>query len=206
MTSEQVGPNPTEAGPTIGAVLLAAGRSERFTSGNKLLARIDGQQVVNHAAAAVLTAEVAELVAVVGHEAAAVRAALPEQFETRFNEGYADGQHTSIQTGVSAARERGWDATLFVLGDMPAVSPDTIRALYGAFADGGQDIVVPTTDGQRGNPVLFGATQFEALAGVTGDRGGRQFIESQKPMRVPVDDPGIHQDIDSREDLESFRS
>ena len=187
---------------TIGAVLLAAGHSERFGAENKLLAHIDGQPVLGHAARTLCEATLDDRIAILGHDAAAVREAVPDDVAVRENDRYAEGQHSSVRAGVSAAREAGWDGALFALGDMPAVDPATVDTLCAAFADDRGPIIVPTHDGQRGNPVLFGASQFEALASVTGDKGGRALIEAHsETVRIPVDDSGIHRDIDIPADL-----
>jgi molybdenum cofactor cytidylyltransferase len=190
---------------TIGAVLLAAGQSDRFGSGNKLLATLDGRAVVSHAANTLTDAALDGRIVVVGHDGAAVRAAVPDDFAVRENDRYAEGQHTSVRAGVAAAREAGWDGVLFALGDMPAVDPATVEALCAAFADDRGPIVVPTVEQRRGNPVLFGASQFDALAAVSGDTGGRALVERHPDtVRVPVDDSGIHRDIDTPADVETF--
>ncbi|WP_436901872.1 nucleotidyltransferase family protein [Halovenus halobia] len=191
---------------TVGAVLLAAGRSERFGGSNKLLAELAGRPLLSHAAQTVLDADLAGRVAVLGHEADAVRAALPDGFDTRRNDRFSEGQHTSVRAGVRAAREAGWDGAVFVLGDMPLVDSSTIDALVTAFQENRGTIVVPTVDGRRGNPVLFGAEHFDDLAAVTGDKGGRELVETHPDVaRVAVADSGIHRDIDTPADLESVR-
>jgi len=188
---------------TVGAVLLAAGQSSRFGSENKLLATVGDETIVRKAANTLLRPSLDGRVAVVGHEAVAVRETLPVGFHIRYNDKYRDGQHTSVQEGVNAAREAGWDAAVFVLGDMPFVSPATIESLCEAFEDGQGSIVTPTYNDHRGNPVLFGATHYDVLADSPRDEGGRQLVETHPDtVRIAVDDPGIHRDIDQPEDLE----
>jgi len=188
----------------VGAILLAAGQSERFGPENKLLAAIDGRPVVRCAARTLLAAPLDDRIAVVGHDSAAVREAIPEGFRIRYNDRHREGQHTSVRTGTAAARKAGWDGALFALGDMPAVNPTTVDALLRSFAEG--SVVVPIESGSRGNPVLFGASHFDALAKVTGDRGGRALIAAcPDVVRVPVDDTGIHHDIDEPNDLNTVR-
>jgi molybdenum cofactor cytidylyltransferase len=189
-------------GPSVGCVLLAAGRGTRFEGGNKLLADVDGEPMVRRAARTLLAADPEEAVVVLGHEADAVREALAGlDLSERRNEAYAEGQSTSVATGVAAARERGWDAAVFALGDMPFVDPDSIDALVAAYADGEGTVLAPAYDGMRGNPVLFDATHFGALADVTGDRGGRDIIDEQGTL-VPVEDPGVRRDVDRGSDLD----
>lgn len=188
-------------------VLLAAGSGTRFAGGNKLLAEAvaagDRAPVVRHAAEKLVGAPVDDAVAVLGHEAGRVGTALDAlAIETVYNPEHESGQATSVRRGIEWARTHEADAALFALGDMPWVAPSTYRALVDTWRATEVGIVVPTHRGQRGNPVVFGARHFEALASVSGDTGGRALMEREPVERVAVDDPGIHRDVDQREDLE----
>ncbi|WP_135822113.1 nucleotidyltransferase family protein [Halostella litorea] len=199
------GPDDSATSPRVGGVVLAAGLGSRFEGGNKLLAEVDGRPVVERAAKTLRRSAVAEVVAVVGHEAERVTAAVDGLTDAvRRNEDYAAGQSTSVRVGVAAARERGWDAAVFMLGDMPFVRPATVDAVVAAYARGDGSIVAPAYDGRRGNPALFGKRHYDALADVSGDRGGRDLIETHEDsVLVDVDDPGVTRDVDFRADLES---
>ena len=189
--------------PRIGGVVLAAGLGTRFEGGNKLLAESDGTPVVERATETLSRSGVGEVVAVVGHEAERVTAAVDHLADAvRRNEDYASGQSTSVREGVAAARAADWDAAVFMLGDMPFVRPATVDTVLDAYASGDGSIVAPAYEGQRGNPVLFGRQHFDALADVSGDRGGRDLIETHDDaVLVDVDDSGVTSDVDFREDL-----
>lgn len=188
--------------PVVGAILLAAGLGTRFDGGNKLLAHADGEPIVRAAARTVVDSSVGPVVAVLGHDADAVSSALTGLgVETRYNADYADGQSSSVAVGVEAARERGWDAALFALGDMPFVESETVDRLLAAYTDRTGSVLAPAYDGTRGNPVLFDASHFGDLADVTGDRGGREIVADVGTL-VPVDDPGVRRDVDRRRDLD----
>ena len=190
--------------PVVG-VLLAAGTGSRFGDGQKLLAELDGEPLVRHAARTLVDADLDGLVAVLGHERERVAAALPDGIETVHNPDYADGQATTVARGARAAAERGAGAAVFALGDMPCVDPATVTTLVAAYRSESREtdaeIVLPTFEGRRGNPVLFGASHFEALQDVSGDTGGRALFDSVPVERVAVADPGIHRDVDTDDDL-----
>jgi molybdenum cofactor cytidylyltransferase len=190
---------------TVGGVVLAAGQGTRFEGGNKLLANVDGTPIVRRAAEMLRRSAVDELLAVVGHEADRVTEALADlDVSVRHNDDYAAGQSTSVRTGVDAARDADWDAVVFMLGDMPFVRPSTVDALRTAYESGDGTIVAPAYEGQRGNPVLFGRRHYDALATVSGDRGGRRLIETnENAVLVDTDDPGVTRDVDYRADLAS---
>jgi molybdenum cofactor cytidylyltransferase len=186
----------------IGAALLAAGQGERFASGNKLLATVDGSAIVARAAATLRASTVDETVAVLGHDDDRVRETLPAT-ETVLNERYHEGQSTSVTRAVAVARERGWDGTVFMLGDMPFVDPESVDAVVETYLDEGETICAPAYEGKRGNPALFDSRHYETLAAVTGDTGGRSLIEAEGTL-VAVEDPGVRQDVDCRADLERY--
>jgi molybdenum cofactor cytidylyltransferase len=194
---------PDGAPATVVGLLLAAGTASRFGDEQKLLAELDGEPLVRHAARTLIDADIDGVVAVLGHERERVAAALPPEVATVHNPDYADGQATTVARGVRAAADRGAAAAVFALGDMPCVAGETVDALVAAYRnpETTADIVVPTYEGRRGNPVLFGAAHFDALQDVSGDRGGRALFDSYPVERVAVDDPGVHVDVDTAADL-----
>lgn len=194
------------ADETIGGVVLAAGTSTRFETGNKLLTPVDGTPIVRQVATTACEAALDDVVAVTGHEADAVAAALDGlPLSTLHNEEYADGQSTSVRCGIAYARDADWDAAAFLLGDMPFVRSETVTQLCSEYRGGAGSIVVPRYEGKRGNPVLFGEQHFGTLADISGDRGGRELImEHDDTQFVETDDPGVLQDIDSEADLHKY--
>ncbi|MFU1783419.1 nucleotidyltransferase family protein [Haloarcula japonica] len=190
----------------VGGVILAAGRSARYESGNKLLATIDEEVVVQQVAETACESSLSDVVAVLGYENVAVAEALDGlSLSFRHNDDYAAGQSTSVRHGVEFAHSADWDAALFLLGDMPFVRAETVEELLETYRTGTATIVVPEYEATRGNPVLFDRCHFDALASVSGDRGGREIIETaEKTAFVEVGDPGVHWDIDTEADLAEF--
>lgn len=189
---------------TIGGVVLAAGDSTRFASGNKLLAAVNGEPIVRRAVRTLLESAVDFLVVVVGFEAERVAEALAG-FDVILveNPAHARGQATSVAAGIEAVRDRGADAAVIALGDMPALSPETINALIDAYRAGRGVALAAACDGQRGNPVLFDARFFEALGAESGDTGGRDLLfRTEDAALVETGDRGVLVDIDTSEDLD----
>ena len=187
----------------IAGVLLAAGTSSRFGSENKLLATVDGDTIVRRAARTLVDAGLDPLVAVVGHEAGRVRAAVDGLgFEVVENPDYADGQATSVAVGVAALSDAGVDAAVFALGDMPFVATESVETLVSAYRAGVGSALAAACRGERGNPVLFDSTHFEALADVSGDVGGRKILLSgEDSALVETGDDGVLRDVDVPDDV-----
>jgi molybdenum cofactor cytidylyltransferase len=156
--------------------------------------------MVRRSAKAVLKSTVRPVLVVTGHEREAIQAALADLPLTFHHAAaYASGMAASLKTGVTAARSA--KAILVCLGDMPFVRPDTLDRLAAAYD--GQAAILPTYRGQRGNPVLLGASLFPAILTLTGDEGARALLKSipDQVAELALDDPGTLRDIDRPEAL-----
>ncbi len=193
--------------PRSDIIVLAAGRSTRMRGPNKLLALHEGKPLIRHAVENALAAGSGSVMVVTGHQHQAVEealAGLPVQFVQ--NDEFADGLSTSLKAGVAALAPECRGAVI-VLGDMPLVGPGIIRRLCRAFDEyPGTRAVVPTALGERGNPVFIARALFPAVNQLSGDVGARKLIDAagSEVTEIPVDDPGIHRDVDTPEALQQL--
>lgn len=185
------------------AVVTAAGSAERF-GGKKLLTPIDGEPLLDHTIRALLDGDVAEVIVVVGRDARAelereVNAMLDPRVRPVENPDPSRGMFSSIQEGVAQAQG---DLILVMPGDMPFVSPDTVRALIAAYARK-PAIVSPRYRGKRGHPVALPASLRDEIRAADPRATLHDVIHAHSDMRVDVDveDPGINRDVDRIEDL-----
>ena len=195
--------------PVVGGILLAAGQSRRMGKVNKLLAEIDGVPMIHYVAAALRDSGVGPLVIVTGHQAEKICSALKD-FDVEFvhNPRYGDGLSTSLVVGVSALTDRA-DGIIICQGDMPEVSSQHIDRLLAAFdPTEGRAICVPTGNGKRGNPVLWGAKYFPEILAVAGDVGARHLIgeHAESVCEVEMEDIGVLVDIDTPQALRTARA
>jgi molybdenum cofactor cytidylyltransferase len=184
---------------TVGAIVLAAGRSSRMGA-NKLAADLDGKPVVAHVADALAEAGLPVLV-VTGSDPAAIHQALagrPVAFAHAPD--FAEGMSRSLAAGLAAA-PADWDAALVCLGDMPRIRAATFAAIAAAPP------VAPLFQGRRGHPVRWARQQFAALAAISGDQGGKPLLAAlgDAVFELPVDDPGVLLDADTPEALAALR-
>jgi molybdenum cofactor cytidylyltransferase len=193
--------------PTVVGVLLAGGTSSRFGEANKLLAELDGEPLVGHAARTLLDAGLVGVIAVLGHEADAVGAALGSlEVSAVRNDDYETGLSTSVARGVEAAEAADADAAVFLPGDMPGVAPGTADLLVDAYRAGLGTALAAAHEGRRGNPVLFDREHFGRLRALEGDVGGRSvLLGSDGAALVEAGDPGVVEDVDTVEDLRRRR-
>lgn len=193
----------------IAAVVLAAGRSSRMGEPKQLLP-VDGRASLELVLESLRAAGVDEVVLVLGFAAEEIRRQIaPESFEgvrVVVNPRFEEGMAGSLREGLSALRENA-DAALIVLADQPLVRSGTMDRTVEKFRAGGGGIVIPTYKGKRGNPVLLGREIFAEAMALTGDTGCRAIFaeHASRIVEVEVDDPGILQDMDTREDYERLR-
>jgi molybdenum cofactor cytidylyltransferase len=209
VTRPQPRDEPVVAGHNIAAVVLAAGRSTRMGGPNKLLAEIGGRSLVRIAVEQALASRAKPVIVVTGHERERVEAALkglPVQFV--HNPDFAVGLGGSVRTGIAAVPAAA-DGAIVCLGDMPQVDAALIDRLIAGFApEQGALAVVPTIEGQRGNPVLWSRRFFPDLMAIEGDVGARNLINryGEAVVEVPVTGKGALVDVDTPEALRGVKA
>lgn len=197
----------------LDAIVLAAGRGVRF-GGGKLTASLDGAPLLAGALLTAFLSPARRVIVAIGPELEvqkAVEASVARLAATdRLVLAPIDDPSAGMGASLAASARRVPDDTagVFVfLGDMPRIDPSTPILLAGVLGDP-RDIVAPTYLGRRGHPVLFGADWLPALRGLSGDEGARAIIDraGERLVRVPVDDPGVHLDVDRPGDLDRLRT
>ena len=176
-----------------GAIILAAGNSTRFGSDKRQYRFADGRTLLE----VTLTTyqAVFDRLFVVLKPGDRPLAQQLANVEPVFARDAALGMGHSLAAGVAAARHLDY---LFVaLADMPHVQTQSLHQLRREFTT--KDCIVqPEYQGAPGHPVGFGNAYFSELRALTGDVGAKALLANQAGniRRVPVNDPGIIQDID----------
>ncbi len=190
----------------VGAVILAAGTSARMGRPKQLLP-LDGTTLLARVIENVRSAGLAEIVLVLGASAEAIRRQLPqsllEGLKIEVNQAYAQGMASSLREGLSALNPQT-AAALIVLGDQPLLRPETLRQIMAGYHRSGAQIVIPSHQGKRGNPVLLGRPVFPEVMSLEGDTGCRAIFSRHLDaiLKVEVEDPGILLDIDDPDDYD----
>jgi molybdenum cofactor cytidylyltransferase len=196
--------NRTSPRPYVSAVVLAAGGSRRLGRLKQLLPW-GGQTMIEHVVDTVLASTVDEVVVVLGCQAEAVQQALAGRpVRGVVNATWDEGLATSLHAGLAAVSPQA-EAALFVLGDQPRLTAQTINRLLAHYRATRRSVVVPVYMGQRGNPVLFARPLFPELLALQGDVGGRVLLEKQGAdvAEVDVGSDEILLDVDTLEDYEA---
>lgn len=203
----------------IPAIVLAAGASSRMGRTKALLPLPGGDTFLSRIVATLGDAGIAEVVAVIGYDAAAIREAIPEgrrgglagtpgegtrsaRLRLVENPDPSHGQLSSLLVGLDALLDERPLAVLVTTVDLPLVSADTVRRVLAAWASSRAPIVRPARSGRHGHPVVFGASLFGELRTADLRAGARVVVQAYaaEAVDVPVDDAWAFDDIDTPED------
>jgi len=188
----------------LGVVLLAAGKSVRF-GGNKLLADFFGKPMVCRAMDAANALKAARIAAVVSCEEIAELARIRD-FDVILNDAPELGQARSIVLGMQAMTDM--DAVMFLAGDMPLLTGESLRLLVERFEASGRGIACLADQTHRGNPAVFASRYYSALLSLEGDRGAKGILRAHEDDLLVV--PCFHEnelfDADTPESLAEIRA
>ena len=123
------------------------------------------------------------------------------------NSDFAMGLSTSLRAGMRAVPKECTGAVV-LLGDMPRIEAAHLDAMIAVFAfEAGAAIVVPTYEGQRGNPVLWPAELFGEMLALEGDVGARSLMakHAQQVREIDLGTDAVLMDIDTPEALARLR-
>jgi molybdenum cofactor cytidylyltransferase len=209
VTRPQPREEPIPADRRIAAIVLAAGRSTRMGGPNKLLEEIGGRPLVRIAAEEAVASRARPVIVVTGYQRERVETALAGlAVQCVHNPHFAEGLSTSLKAGLAAV-PADVDGAIICLGDMPQVSAALIDRLIAAFdPERGALVVVPTSKGRRGNPVVWSRRFFPELVALEGDVGARHLIEryGEAVTEVPLSGDAAFVDVDTPETLEQVKA
>jgi CTP:molybdopterin cytidylyltransferase MocA len=174
----------------LAGVILAAGAGTRFGPSPKLLARLDGRPLLEHA----IAAQIDPVFVVLGANAEEILGEIDWMWALPVVcPDWREGIAASLRRGIEAAK--GAERVILTLGDQritPAVVARFRAAPAGARA---------TYRGRPGHPVVLGPEQIAAASQISGDRG----LRLAGGPTIECGDLCSGRDIDAPEDLHEAR-
>jgi molybdenum cofactor cytidylyltransferase len=186
----------------VAGVVLAAGLSSRMGR-NKLLLEIAGETLLRRAVRTALDASLDPVLVVLGHEEERARAELRDLRCTPVrNPDYSQGMNTSLRAGISALGG-GASGAVVLLGDMPFVTPQMVRAIVERWRSSGAPLAVSVYDGVIAPPILYGAPLFAELRALQGDGCGKRVVKEHRAEAIELSWPASAlADVDVPDDVE----
>ena len=189
----------------ISAILLAAGQSKRMVGENKLTKKIQGVPLIKHSVKNILAASIDELIIVLGYQKDIIEKLIDKNKKIKFvfNKDFENGIASSIKTGLNNLSEKT-EAFFICLGDMPMIGHDIYNQLIKPRNQ--KNIIVPTYNGQQGNPVLFDKSMKEKVMDISGDIGAKKILELNKDkiLNLEINDQSITKGFNTQGDFSSL--
>jgi molybdenum cofactor cytidylyltransferase len=187
----------------VGAVVLAAGKSERMGD-NKLFLSLNGKTLLDNILDAVTAAGISVQVIVLGHEPELVNDALKPRLPTlkiTVNDDYKQGMTSSFQTGLRLLPHV--DATFLVLGDELIFDPNLLKLMIHKMENSLDKalIISPIHNGKKGHPLLFHRQLFPEILNLKNNRTIRDIVHLHADRLLTIEaSQWTILDIDTPED------
>lgn len=184
----------------IGAIVLAAGKSERMGRPKPLLP-CGGSTFLGAILETLARTQTGIVRVVLGYGADEIRraAGLPRDI-VAINSAPERGMLSSMLCGI-AALPSGTSAFLVWPVDHPLVEAATVDRLILAFEASQAPLAVPVHEGRRGHPALFSLRLAPELEAAPESEGARTVVRAHASdlVEVQVDDAGVLTGIDTPE-------
>lgn len=199
-----------ESAVVFGAVILAAGASTRMGR-CKLLLPWGDKTILTHLLDQWRSAGAAQIAPVIDPANELLRKAVADAGFSRRdwieNPSAELGMFTSLQ---QASRWTGWISTLthwvIALGDQPHIHTSTLRLLLDTAAKNPTRICQPSLHRRAAHPIILPKSNFRELA-QSNSPDLRAYVRTCETLRLrlPVEDPGVSEDLNTPEDYARWR-
>jgi|TARA_B100001758_G_scaffold13685_1_gene9964 molybdenum cofactor cytidylyltransferase len=183
-------------GPEIGCIVLAAGRSSRLGS-PKALIEVGGVSLISWILTRLNGSGLRPVVVTRENLADEIRESVGD-VEIIVNENAERGRTGSVKKGLSYLKERmrNENGALIVPVDRPGFSISTVELLVSSKSSS-----CPSKDGRGGHPLFVDRHDIERILQSASDEPLNSIID---PERILVEDPYLHLNIDTSEDVDEF--
>lgn len=190
------------------ALITAAGLSSRMKQFKPLLPFHNGS-LIESTMKNFLNAGILNLIVVVGHKKEQLIPILTHYpVKLVVNEAYGSSDmFTSVKLGLNALPPSA-KYVFLCPGDIPLISPDTIRTLEHTIKNNpALSCLIPSIHHRKGHPPVFSRDAIEILKSYTGDYGvkGAMQLFSNTTQYLEVADEGILKDVDTPYDYQTLK-
>lgn len=194
---------PNSSYPSIAAVILAGGKSERLGA-PKLLLKFKGTPFFKCITSSLRRAGIENIIIVLGHQADILlpQVQKEENLTVVINEKYEEGQFSTLKAGIQAL-DFPVTGVLICLIDQPHFEPSVYSSILKHAQDSSKKILIPTYKSRGGHPIYIPSWIFPEIIAQPATITMRELIYRcpQEIVRLKLDKPGILEDIDTMEDL-----
>ncbi len=193
----------------IKAILLAAGKSKRLKSENKLIKKFKKKALINHSLLALVKSKVDKVIIVLGYQNKEVRKVVKKNKKNIFvlNKNFKLGMSSSINTGLKkiSKKDKGF---IIVQSDMPFIKTSDINKIYNSISKKRHLVhalkfKTLKFKNKIGNPIGFDSSVLNKFKRMKGDVGAKFMVKRLKNNTnfIKVLNKRVFKDLDLRKDF-----
>jgi len=188
----------------IKAILLAAGKSKRLRSENKLIKNFKNKSLINHSLLALHKSKVDKIVIVLGYQHKEVKKVIKRNKKNIFvlNKKFKLGMSSSINTGLRkiSKKDKGF---IIVQSDMPFITASDINKIYNSIVKKKHLVHALKLKNKVGNPVGFDISILSKFKKIKGNIGAKFMVKKLKKNTnfIKVSSNNVFKDFDYKKDF-----
>ena len=188
----------------IKAVLLAAGKSKRLRSENKLIKKFKNKPLIYHSLLALHKSKADKIVIVLGYQHKEVKKVINRNKKNIFvlNKKFKLGMSSSINTGLRkiSKKDKGF---IIVQSDMPFIKTSDINKIYNSIINKKHLVHALKFKNKIGNPIGFDGLVLDKFKRMKGDVGAKFMVKRLKKSTnfIKVLSKRVFKDLDLRQDF-----
>lgn len=186
----------------IAALVLAAGTSSRMGQAKQTLP-FKRSTIIEEVIRNIRESAVDAVYCVLGSRASKIEPFVSKHYvNIVYNKNFKEGLSSSIKCGLQQIREDGFDAVLIVLADQPMIGTKYFDSLIENFKIDKSRVIATQYKNGYGVPILISKSYFTDLLDLSGDKGAKEFLNSNdKVIGLACDNLS---DIDTNNDYKTL--
>jgi molybdenum cofactor cytidylyltransferase len=188
----------------IKAILLAAGKSKRLRSENKLIKKFKNKPLINYSLLALHKSKVDKIIIVLGYQHKEVKKVINNHKKNIFvlNKKFRLGMSSSINTGLKkiSKKDKGF---IIVQSDMPFIKTSDINKIYNSLIKKKHLVHALKFKNKIGNPIGFDSSVLAKFRRMRGDVGAKFMVKRLKNNTnfIKVLSKRVFKDLDLKKDF-----
>ena len=165
----------------IKAILLAAGKSKRIKSENKLTKLYKKKPLLSYSLKALHKSKVNKVIIVLGHQQNEVKKIIKKNKKNifSFNKDFRKGMASSIKVGLKKITKNN-KGFIVVQSDMPFIKSSDINKIYNSIKSKKFLVHVLKFKNKVGNPIGFDISTVKKFKRIKGDFGAKFMVKRLK--------------------------
>ena len=188
----------------IKAILLAAGRSKRLKSENKLIKLYKKKPLINYSLKTLHKSKVNKVIIVLGHQKNELKRIIKKNKKNifTFNKEYKKGMASSIKVGLKkiTKKDKGF---IIVQSDMPFIKSSDINKICSSIKSKNYLVHALRYKNRVGNPIGFDGSIIKKFKKMKGDIGAKFMVKRLKNETkfIKINDLKSFKDFDKVSDF-----